>query len=165
MYFSFVLIRKKRYQKKGSRRIFSPTLFLRFAKGARTRCAQTIAPLDATLRAIAWRRKNKAEGGKGAYGRWEGCLGVVRRVLRGYEMPPYHILLFGVTYNIRGGCILLFSLCKDEWEGDYWPGIFFLCGELAIPIRTVVNRSLFRRRRCLRGRYRRKDILPHSRTR
>ena len=44
---------------------------------------------DAPLRAFAWRRKNKAEGGKGAYGRWEGCLGVVRRVLRGYEMPPY----------------------------------------------------------------------------
>ena len=85
MYFSFVLIRKKRYQRKDQGCIFSPTLFLRFAKGARTRCAQTIAPLDATLRVIAWRRKNKAEGGKGAYGRWEGCLGVVGRMLRGGE--------------------------------------------------------------------------------
>ena len=33
--------------------------------------------------------KIRPRGGKGAYGRWEGCLGVVRRVLRGYEMPPY----------------------------------------------------------------------------
>ena len=33
--------------------IFSPTLFLRFAKGARTRFAQTIAPFYATLRAFA----------------------------------------------------------------------------------------------------------------
>ena len=109
--------------------------------------------------------KIRPRGGTGAYGRWEGCLGVVRRVLRGYEMPPYHILLFGVTYNIRGDVYYYFLYVRMSGKGDYWPGIFFLCGELAIPIRTVVNRSLFRRRRCLRGRYRRKDILPHSRTR
>lgn len=108
--------------------IFSPTLFLRFAKGVRTLCAQTIAPLDATLRAIAWRRKNKAEGGKGAYGRWEGCLGVVRRVLRGYEMPPYHILLFGVTYNIRGDVYYYFLYVRMSGKGTTGPAYFF-CAE------------------------------------
>ena len=53
------------YKRKDTKRknqgcIFSPTLFLRFAKGARTRFAQTIAPFYATLRAFAWRRKNEA---------------------------------------------------------------------------------------------------------
>ena len=55
---------KEKIPKERIKAVFFPTLFLRFAKGGRTLCAQTIAPLDATLRAIAWRRKNKAEGGR-----------------------------------------------------------------------------------------------------
>ena len=72
--------------------------------------------------------KIRPRGGKGAYGRWEGCLGVVRRVLRGYEMPPYHILLFGVTYNIRGDVYYYFLYVRMSGKGTTGPAYFF-CAE------------------------------------
>ena len=47
VYFSFALMRKKRYKRKDQGCISSATALRRKAKGARTRFAQTIAPFNA----------------------------------------------------------------------------------------------------------------------